>query len=57
MLQAFQLPFELSTSQTPVSFVEPYSDEKASSFGGFGTVTENGYGVSYLIRGEDKGLY
>ena len=25
--------------------------------GGFGTVADNGYGISYIVRGEDHGMY
>ena len=49
------MPFQLSTSQTPLSFVYPYDEETSSTVGGFGTVTEDGYGISYLISGEEKG--
>ena len=49
------MQFRLSTSQTPVQFVFPCNVEKSSVVGGFGTVVEDGYGVSYLVVGEDKG--
>lgn len=52
--KAFQMQFQLSTSQTPVQFVFPCNVEKCSVAGGFGTVVEDGYGVSYLVVGEDK---
>ncbi|XP_003384970.2 PREDICTED: carnitine O-palmitoyltransferase 1, liver isoform-like isoform X2 [Amphimedon queenslandica] len=53
--EAFQLKFTLSTSQTPTQCIKEkdYDDEKRTIVGGFGTVTDNGYGVSYIISGEE----
>ena len=51
------MQFRLSTSQTPVQFVFPCNVEKSSIVGGFGTVVEDGYGVSYLVVGEDMGEF
>ncbi|XP_063044161.1 carnitine O-palmitoyltransferase 1, liver isoform-like [Engraulis encrasicolus] len=50
-------PWSLSTSQTPLQQVDLFDlvkhPEYVSSGGGFGPVTDNGYGVSYVIIGED----
>ena len=54
-LQAFNLSFLLSTSQTPVKSTSRWTLEKSSSLGGFGTVSDEGYGVSYIVVGEDEG--
>uniref|UniRef100_A0A8C9QV24 carnitine O-palmitoyltransferase n=1 Tax=Scleropages formosus TaxID=113540 RepID=A0A8C9QV24_SCLFO len=49
-------PWRLSTSQTPLQQVELFDlarhPERASSGGGFGPVADDGYGVSYIILGE-----
>eukprot|EP00731_Ephydatia_muelleri_P029750 Em0021g273a len=49
-------PWRLSTSQTPTQFTQliDYNKfpEKASPGGGFGPVTKDGYGVSYIIPGD-----
>ncbi|XP_065912529.1 carnitine O-palmitoyltransferase 1, liver isoform-like [Dysidea avara] len=52
--KSFSLPFELSTSQTPTKLTKYFKLEKCGQLGGFGTVTETGYGISYIIRGEDN---
>ncbi|KAL4622702.1 carnitine O-palmitoyltransferase 1, liver isoform-like isoform X1 [Arapaima gigas] len=50
-------PWRLSTSQTPLQQVELFDltrhPELASSGGGFGPVADDGYGVSYIILGEN----
>lgn len=53
--QAFNFSFQLSTSQTPVRTTDRWSLERSTQGGGFGTVTDNGYGVSYIVIGEDQG--
>lgn len=50
-------PWRLSTSQTPQQQVELFDFDKnpdhLSSGGGFGPVADDGYGVSYIIVGEN----
>uniref|UniRef100_A0A8C4EBK5 carnitine O-palmitoyltransferase n=1 Tax=Dicentrarchus labrax TaxID=13489 RepID=A0A8C4EBK5_DICLA len=50
-------PWRLSTSQTPVQQTELFDlvkhPEYVSSGGGFGPVANDGYGVSYIIVGEN----
>uniref|UniRef100_A0A8C7PPV7 carnitine O-palmitoyltransferase n=1 Tax=Oncorhynchus mykiss TaxID=8022 RepID=A0A8C7PPV7_ONCMY len=50
-------PWRLSTSQTPMQQVELFDLVKhphyVTSGGGFGPVADDGYGVSYIIVGED----
>ncbi|XP_043825799.1 carnitine O-palmitoyltransferase 1, liver isoform [Dromiciops gliroides] len=50
-------PWRLSTSQTPQQQVELFDLERnpeyVSSGGGFGPVADDGYGVSYIIVGEN----
>lgn len=50
-------PWKLSTSQTPhnqANILDPKKFPKhISCGGGFGPVTDDGYGVSYMIAGED----
>ncbi|XP_017274476.1 carnitine O-palmitoyltransferase 1, liver isoform isoform X2 [Kryptolebias marmoratus] len=50
-------PWRLSTSQTPLQQVELFDllrhPELVSSGGGFGPVADDGYGVSYIILGDD----
>ncbi|XP_044049100.1 carnitine O-palmitoyltransferase 1, liver isoform isoform X1 [Siniperca chuatsi] len=50
-------PWRLSTSQTPMQQPELFDlvrhPEYVSSGGGFGPVADDGYGVSYIIVGED----
>ena len=44
-------PWMLSTSQTPVR--GEYKPLRTCAGGGFGPVADDGYGVSYIINGED----
>ena len=54
--QAFQLPFKMSTSQTPTRIWETGIDvEFLSCGGGFGAVCKEGYGVCYIHLGDDLG--
>nr|AFO11025.1 liver carnitine palmitoyltransferase 1A-2 [Tachysurus fulvidraco] len=50
-------PWRLSTSQTPLQQIELFDLKKhpeyVTSGGGFGPVADDGYGVSYIILGED----
>ncbi|XP_074086985.1 carnitine O-palmitoyltransferase 1, liver isoform [Macrotis lagotis] len=50
-------PWKLSTSQTPQQQIELFDLERnpdyVSSGGGFGPVADDGYGVSYIIVGEN----
>ncbi|XP_058036141.1 carnitine O-palmitoyltransferase 1, brain isoform isoform X5 [Ahaetulla prasina] len=50
-------PWRLSTSQTPIQQLELFdlqnNPDYVSCGGGFGPVDDNGYGVSYIIVGED----
>ncbi|KAJ8402544.1 hypothetical protein AAFF_G00366270 [Aldrovandia affinis] len=50
-------PWRLSTSQTPIQQIELFDlvshPEYVSCGGGFGPVADDGYGVSYIIVGED----
>uniref|UniRef100_A0AAQ5X8G7 carnitine O-palmitoyltransferase n=1 Tax=Amphiprion ocellaris TaxID=80972 RepID=A0AAQ5X8G7_AMPOC len=50
-------PWRLSTSQTPLQQVELFDlvrhPEYVSSGGGFGPVADDGYGVSYIIVGDN----
>ncbi|XP_051796926.1 carnitine O-palmitoyltransferase 1, liver isoform [Acanthochromis polyacanthus] len=50
-------PWRLSTSQTPVQQIELFdlknNPDYISLGGGFGPVADDGYGVSYIIVGED----
>ncbi|XP_041867552.1 LOW QUALITY PROTEIN: carnitine O-palmitoyltransferase 1, liver isoform [Melanotaenia boesemani] len=50
-------PWHLSTSQTPVQQMELFDLKNHPDFislgGGFGPVADDGYGVSYIIVGED----
>uniref|UniRef100_A0A7N6BLW3 carnitine O-palmitoyltransferase n=1 Tax=Anabas testudineus TaxID=64144 RepID=A0A7N6BLW3_ANATE len=50
-------PWRLSTSQTPVQQMELFDLKNNPDFislgGGFGPVADDGYGVSYIIVGED----
>ncbi|KAF5886142.1 carnitine O-palmitoyltransferase 1, liver isoform-like, partial [Clarias magur] len=55
--QVLSEPWRLSTSQTPVQQLELFDlinhPEFISLGGGFGPVADDGYGVSYVIVGED----
>ena len=55
-VQSWHLPFTLSTSQTPTKLTKYYNFERAAKLGGFGTVTDQGYGISYIVCGEDEGM-
>ena len=57
LVQAFNLAFQLSTSQTPVRITSRWRPDRTSEAGGFGTVADDGYGVSYIVVGEDTGEY
>lgn len=46
-------PDMLSTSQTPTKFTDLWSLETSCLGGGFGPTHPDGYGVSYIIVGED----
>jgi len=50
-------PWRLSTSQTPCQQMDKFDLSKHPEFisagGGFGPVADDGYGVSYIIAGED----
>uniref|UniRef100_A0A674PGK5 carnitine O-palmitoyltransferase n=1 Tax=Takifugu rubripes TaxID=31033 RepID=A0A674PGK5_TAKRU len=50
-------PWRLSTSQTPIQQIELFDlknhPDYVSLGGGFGPVADDGYGVSYIITGED----
>uniref|UniRef100_A0A8C2D8Q0 Carnitine palmitoyltransferase 1Ab (liver) n=1 Tax=Cyprinus carpio TaxID=7962 RepID=A0A8C2D8Q0_CYPCA len=50
-------PWRLSTSQTPLQQLDLFDLKKhpeyVTSGGGFGPVADDGYGVSYIILGED----
>ena len=55
-LQAFNFSFLLSTSQTPMRTTNRWTLEQSPIGGGFGAVSDEGYGVSYVVVGEDKGI-
>lgn len=55
-MQAFNLEFLLSTSQTPVRYTDRWKLETSAQFGGFGTTSDDGYGISYLVY-DDYGTY
>ncbi|XP_026518239.1 carnitine O-palmitoyltransferase 1, liver isoform-like [Terrapene carolina triunguis] len=56
-MQVLAEPWRLSTSQTPQQQIKMFDMEKnqdlVSSGGGFGPVADDGYGVSYIIAGEN----
>ena len=56
--EALRMPWKLSTSQTPLQQTTAWeyrtNPTKISGGGGFGPVADDGYGVSYIIGGEDK---
>ena len=51
--------FYLSTSQTPTQLIkdENWKLEKCNCVGGFSTVSDTGYGVSYIPFGENSGKF
>ena len=52
----FQYMFMLdivSTSQTPTQYTDIWREESSCLGGGFATVNPDGYGISYIIVGED----
>uniref|UniRef100_A0A8D0G1G8 Carnitine O-palmitoyltransferase 1, muscle isoform n=1 Tax=Sphenodon punctatus TaxID=8508 RepID=A0A8D0G1G8_SPHPU len=57
LAQVLSEPWRLSTSQTPQQQIKMFDLEKnpdhVSSGGGFGPVADDGYGVSYIIAGEN----
>ncbi|CAG5119940.1 unnamed protein product, partial [Candidula unifasciata] len=57
LAKALSEPWKLSTSQTPHGQAERMDllkhPERINGGGGFGPVTDDGYGVSYIIAGED----
>ncbi|XP_067389199.1 carnitine O-palmitoyltransferase 1, muscle isoform isoform X1 [Emydura macquarii macquarii] len=57
LAQVLSEPWRLSTSQTPQQQIKMFDLEKnqdhISSGGGFGPVADDGYGVSYIIAGEN----
>eukprot|EP00731_Ephydatia_muelleri_P002535 Em0001g2535a len=53
--KAFQFTFKLSTSQTPTQLTKrKFKVPNICPGGGFGTVDKEGYGVSYIVMGEDR---
>ena len=55
-VQAFNLEFLLSTSQTPVCYTDRWKLETSAQFGGFGTTSNDGYAISYFVY-DDYGMY
>ncbi|KAK3093524.1 hypothetical protein FSP39_016746 [Pinctada imbricata] len=51
--KSFLMPDALSTSQTPTSYTRQWSMQTSCMGGGFSPVSDQGYGVSYMIYGED----
>eukprot|EP00730_Choanoeca_flexa_P019332 TRINITY_DN9435_c1_g1_i4.p2 TRINITY_DN9435_c1_g1~~TRINITY_DN9435_c1_g1_i4.p2 ORF type:complete len:191 (+),score=44.20 TRINITY_DN9435_c1_g1_i4:2449-3021(+) len=55
--EVLSVPWSLSTSQTPVQQTSLFDLKnnlnKISAGGGFGPVTDDGYGVSYIISSDD----
>jgi len=51
--KAYQLPWALSTSQTPTRQTSLYQRDQCVVAGGFGPACLDGYGVSYLIIGDE----
>ncbi|CAH1792601.1 unnamed protein product [Owenia fusiformis] len=51
--KAWQMPDKLSTSQTPTKITDGWSLEACAIGGGFAPTCGEGYGVSYMIVGED----
>jgi carnitine O-palmitoyltransferase 1 len=56
-LQGNAFAFRLSTSQTPTNSTRHWCLERCGDGGGFGTVMDNGYGVSYMFIGEDRSTH
>ncbi len=53
--QAWQVPFRLSTSQTPTLALEyGTAADFDYAFGSFCPACSDGYGVSYIIMGDDR---
>ena len=57
ILQNFFAPDILSTSQTPTNYTDVWSLETSCMGGGFFSTSFEGYGVSYMIYGEDLSKY
>lgn len=61
LTEALSVPWKLSTSQTPLQQTVDWdyrsNPEKLSAGGGFGPVHDDGYGVSYIVAGEDKIMF
>ena len=55
--EALRMPWKLSTSQTPhqqsTAWEYTTNPNKMMGGGGFGPVADDGYGVSYIIAGEN----
>ena len=56
-LQYVWTPDVLSTSQTPPKFTNLWTLETSCLGGGFSNTNPDGYGVSYIIVGEDLCKY
>lgn len=56
--EVLSVPWKLSTSQTPAQQTSEMdlrnNPNKVTGGGGFGPVADDGYGVSYIVSGEDK---
>ena len=50
------MPDVLSTSQTPTKYTDMWELESSCLGGGFAATNLDGYGVSYIIVGEDIGM-
>lgn len=53
--QSFWMKEKLSTSQTPTRYTDQWTLECCCMGGGFSPSTVDGYGISYMIYGEDVG--
>jgi len=57
LVEALKEPWKLSTSQTAIQQTKKVDYNKnpglKTAGGGFGPVADDGYGVSYIISGED----
>ena len=51
--QSFWMHDTLSTSQTPTRYMDGWTLENCCMGGGFQAAHHEGYGVSYMIYGED----